>query len=300
MAHTNIFIELDGRDIRSLNLRWMRKQIAYINQEPMLFDTTIFENIRYGLPEEGFSKEELHSLVITAAKQANAHDFIMALPQGYETEIGERGLQLSGGQRQRLTIARAIVSAPKILLLDEATSALDAMSESIVQNALESASKGRTTIIIAHRLSTVKRADNIIVMSGGSVVEQGTHYDLMTRNGIYAGMVEKQIGSDEKQEEDNSENDSKSDTRSKDEAKSNVEVTEQAIARDPSNEYSRRSDLPGLSLYELMKLVSRLLSQEWWIISMGLFFSTLVGLGTPAYVLSSFLFSFYWLASSFY
>lgn len=191
-------IELDGHDIRSLNLHWLRNQVGYISQEPVLFNTTIFENIRFGISDKVCDEEAIESLVEAAAKSANAHDFIEALPNGYKTEVGEGGLQLSGGQRQRIAIARAIIGRPKILLLDEATSALDVKSEHIVQHALESVSKGRTTIVVAHRLSTIKRADNIVVMSGGSVVEQGDHDALMMKNGTYARMVGRQEGANRK------------------------------------------------------------------------------------------------------
>ncbi|KAH0556810.1 hypothetical protein GP486_005401 [Trichoglossum hirsutum] len=187
-------IMLDGHDIQSLNLRWMRHQMSYVSQEPVLFDTTIFENIRHGLPDTAneIGIEDLRGLVVAAAKNANAHDFIMALPKGYETEVGERGLRLSGGQKQRIAIARALIRNPIILLLDEATSAMDVKSERAVQKALESASKGRTTIVIAHRLSTIRNADNIIVMSKGCAVEQGQHDDLMMREGLYSSLVNQQ------------------------------------------------------------------------------------------------------------
>jgi ATP-binding cassette, subfamily B (MDR/TAP), member 1 len=282
-----LFIGLDGHDVRSLNLRWMRRQIAYINQEPMLFNTTIFENIRYGLSEEGRSKEELRSLVMAAAKSANAHDFILALPNGYENEVGERGLQLSGGQRQRIAIARAIIGCPKILLLDEATSALDAMSESIVQNALESASKGRTTIVIAHHLSTIRKADNIVVMSDGSVVEQGQHDALIMQKGVYASMVEKQHSFDTKQDPYRSKDASKPAEDSIDSehgAKWEPGVIKRAAVAASSERNEEATDSLELSLWGLTKLVSRLTGPERWIICTGLCCSIIVGLGTPVYV----------------
>ncbi|CAM1505503.1 Fc.00g111400.m01.CDS01 [Cosmosporella sp. VM-42] len=188
-------VYLDGHDIGKLNLRWLRQQMALVSQEPTLFGTTIFHNIRHGLIGTKFENEtgdKLQELVISAAKKANAHDFITSLPEGYETNVGERGFLLSGGQKQRIAIARAIVSDPKILLLDEATSALDTKSEGVVQAALEVAAAGRTTITIAHRLSTIRDAHNIVVMSEGRIVEQGTHNDLLERRGAYYNLVSAQ------------------------------------------------------------------------------------------------------------
>ncbi|KAF2463255.1 multidrug resistance protein 3 [Lindgomyces ingoldianus] len=185
-------IRLDGRDVQDLNLRWLRCQMGYVGQEPVLFSTTVFENIRQGLESSELDDDpqRIRERVIAAAKLANAHDFISRLPLGYDTEVGEKGKSLSGGQRQRVAIARAIVAEPSVLLLDEATSALDTTSERIVQVALEAAAQNRTTIVIAHRLSTIRNADNIIVMSAGQVVEQGTHQQLMALHGAYSKLVE--------------------------------------------------------------------------------------------------------------
>ncbi|TID19625.1 26S protease regulatory subunit 4 [Venturia nashicola] len=188
-------ILLDGHNIREINLRWLRQNISLVQQEPVLFATTIYENIRYGLLGTEFEKvepEKQRDLIEGAAKMSNAHDFIMALSQGYQTHVGERGFLLSGGQKQRIAIARAVVSDPKILLLDEATSALDTKSEGVVQAALDKAAQGRTTIVIAHRLSTIKNADNIVVMSRGVIIEQGRHSDLLERKGAYFNLVEAQ------------------------------------------------------------------------------------------------------------
>ena len=174
-------------NIKELNLKWLRSHIGVVSQEPILFDTTIAENIRYG--KEDATIEEIQE----AAKNANAHNFIMELPKGYETLVGEAGTQLSGGQKQRVAIARALVSNPKILLLDEATSALDTESEATVQEALDRAREGRTTIVIAHRLSTIQNADIIVSIEDGHVVETGSHSDLMARKGLYFDLVTAQV-----------------------------------------------------------------------------------------------------------
>lgn len=189
-------VKLDGRDIKTLNIKWLRRQIGLVSQEPTLFGTTVRGNVEHGLigsKWENASDEEKFELVKKACIDANAHDFILKLPNGYDTHVGERGMLLSGGQKQRVAIARAIVSDPRILLLDEATSALDTQSEGIVQDALDKASKGRTTITIAHRLSTIKDADLILVMGGGEILEQGTHNDLLlNEDGPYAQLVSNQ------------------------------------------------------------------------------------------------------------
>ena len=198
-------VYLDGHDIATLNLRWLRQQISLVSQEPTLFGTTIYGNIRHGLigtKYEYADAEIQKQLIIQAAKMANAHDFVSGLPEGYETNVGERGFLLSGGQKQRIAIARAMVSDPKILLLDEATSALDTKSEGVVQAALDVAAQGRTTIVIAHRLSTIKTADNIVVMSEGRIVEQGTHDQLLEKKSAYFNLVEAQRISAEKEDQD--------------------------------------------------------------------------------------------------
>jgi ATP-binding cassette, subfamily B (MDR/TAP), member 1 len=176
-------IKINDTNIKDLNLNWMRSQIGVVNQEPILFETTIKENISFG--KTGATDEEIQ----LAAKNANAHNFIMKLPLKYETQVGNRGGQLSGGQKQRIAIARALIKNPKILLLDEATSALDNESESIVQAALDRASAGRTTIIVAHRLSTIRNANVIFALENGKVKEYGSHSELMEKKGLYYNLV---------------------------------------------------------------------------------------------------------------
>lgn len=175
---------LTGKDITRLNLKSLRRHIGLVQQEPALFATSIYENILYG--KEGASDSE----VIEAAKLANAHNFISGLPEGYSTKVGERGVQLSGGQRQRVAIARAVLKNPEILLLDEATSALDVESERIVQQALDRLMQNRTTIMVAHRLSTIRNADQISVLQDGKIIDQGTHSSLIeNKNGAYYKLV---------------------------------------------------------------------------------------------------------------
>lgn len=183
-------ILIDETNIRDLSASWLRRQIGTVSQEPILMSTSIRENIAYGKPDA--SIEEIHQ----AAKLAFAGDFIEAFPEKYETLVGERGVQLSGGQKQRIAIARAMLKDPQILILDEATSALDAESEELVQKALQNLMKGRTVLIIAHRLSTVRNTDRVIVLSEGEIIEEGHHHDLINKtDGVYFQLVQKQLAS---------------------------------------------------------------------------------------------------------
>jgi len=181
---------VDGQDVRGVTRASLRRFMGIVPQETVLFGTSVAENISYGKP--GSTHEEL----IEAAKAAHAHEFIEALPEGYETQIGERGAKLSGGQRQRLAIARALLRDPRILILDEATSSLDAESESLVQAAIGRLLEGRTALIIAHRLSTIRDADRIVVMAQGRIAEVGTHAELMAAGGLYQALYETQAQED--------------------------------------------------------------------------------------------------------
>jgi len=297
-------VYLDGRDVSTLNLRWLRQQISLVSQEPVLFGTTIFGNIQHGLigtKYENASAEDRKELIIKAAKMANAHDFVSGLPEGYETNVGERGFLLSGGQKQRIAIARAMVSDPKILLLDEATSALDTKSEGVVQAALDVAAQGRTTIVIAHRLSTIKTADNIVVMSEGRIVEQGSHDELLEKRMAYYKLVEAQRISAEKEEQDAEK------TALLEEVDSEIHKTTSigpngTYEADPDDEKVRnkldrttteksassvaiqkKSKEAGseYSLWTLIKVVGSFNRKETWLMLVGLFWSIIAGGGNP-------------------
>jgi ATP-binding cassette subfamily B protein len=180
-------ITLDGKDIREIKLQSLRRNIGIVQQEVYLFAGSVLENIRYGNPEASEAE------VIAAAKSANAHEFIMGLPNGYDTDIGQRGVKLSGGQKQRLSIARVFLKNPPVLIFDEATSALDNESEKVVQDSLETLAKGRTTFVIAHRLSTIRKARRILVLTGEGIAEEGDHQSLLARDGIYAQLYKMQF-----------------------------------------------------------------------------------------------------------
>ncbi len=180
-------ILLDGHDLRDIRIRSLRRHVAVVLQDTFLFNTTVRENLLYGNPDA--SEEEM----IAAAKAAHAHEFIMELPRGYDTEIGERGVKLSGGQRQRLALARAILADPRILILDEATSSVDAETEYLIQQALQEVLKGRTALVIAHRLSTIRDADKIIALENGRIREVGSHHELLARGGLYSQLYQRQL-----------------------------------------------------------------------------------------------------------
>lgn len=295
---------LDGHDVSTLNLRWLRQQISLVSQEPTLFSVTIYENIKHGLigtKWENADAETQRELIINAAKMSNAHDFVMALPEGYKTNVGDRGFLLSGGQKQRIAIARAVVSDPKILLLDEATSALDTKSEGVVQAALDVAAQGRTTIVIAHRLSTIKTADNIVVMSQGSIIEQGTHDQLLERKGAYFNLVEAQRISAEREEKIADETArlegtdeklvkelsfQKTKTLTTDPADLGVEnavdrtVTGKSISSEVLQGTNSGPDVQ-YSLWTLIKVVGSFNKKEPHLMLIGLFFSIICGGGHP-------------------
>ncbi|KAL5003117.1 P-loop containing nucleoside triphosphate hydrolase protein [Aspergillus recurvatus] len=291
---------LDGHDIKDLNLRWLRQQISLVSQEPVLFGTTIYKNIRHGLIGTKYEKEsedKVRELIENAAKMANAHDFITALPEGYETNVGQRGFLLSGGQKQRIAIARAVVSDPKILLLDEATSALDTKSEGVVQAALERAAEGRTTIVIAHRLSTIKTAHNIVVLVNGKIAEQGNHDELVDRGGAYRKLVEAQRINEQKEAEAMEEDADAEDLTNADIAKiktatsGSSELDEKPTTIDRTGTHKSISSAilskrppetaPKYSLWTLLKFVASFNRPEIPYMIIGLVFSVLAGGGQP-------------------
>ena len=181
-------ITIDSQDIAKVTQASLREQIAYVPQEPLLFHRSVRENIAYGRPDATDTEIE------KAAKKAGAYDFIVKLQDGFDTLVGERGVKLSGGQRQRIAIARAILKDAPILVLDEATSALDSESEALIQKSLETLMKNRTSIVIAHRLSTIAKLDRIVVMKRGRIIEDGTHNELLEKNGTYAQLWQRQSG----------------------------------------------------------------------------------------------------------
>ncbi|KAL2500924.1 ABC transporter B family member 15 [Forsythia ovata] len=245
---------IDGVNIKTLQLKWLRQQMGLVSQEHALFGTSVKQNIMFGKFEATMDE------VVAAAMAANAHNFIRQLPEGYETKVGERGALLSGGQKQRIAIARAIIRNPVILLLDEATSALDSESETLVQNALDQASMGRTTLVIAHKLSTIKNADLIAVVSGGCIVETGTHNDLIERNGHYEKLAKLQRQFSSMDQEQNAEaqvsSAARSSTGRKSTAKSSPAISLSPL---PSTNASQPVSYPPPSFSRLLSLNS----SEW-------------------------------------
>ena len=306
---------LDGVNVREINLRFLRQHVSLVSQEPTLFGTTIFGNIAHGLigtKHADVGDEKKSELIIEAAKMANAHDFICDLPEGYDTNVGERGFLLSGGQKQRIAIARAIVSDPKILLrklrgrrlmetsltvskVDEATSALDTKSEGVVQAALDRAAQGRTTIIIAHRLSTIKGADNIVVMSEGRIVEQGTHDELLEKKAAYYNLVEAQkiAAATRGQEGDEDELTEDQEAIEKQPFRIRTNASDRSLRQKLSRTTTTKSassaalksrpsnDQPKYSLWTLIRLVASLNKKEWHLMLLGLIFSIIAGGGQP-------------------
>uniref|UniRef100_A0A8C1DGL2 ABC-type xenobiotic transporter n=1 Tax=Cyprinus carpio carpio TaxID=630221 RepID=A0A8C1DGL2_CYPCA len=273
-------VTIDGHDIRSLNVRGLRELIGVVSQEPVLFATTISENIRYG--REDVTQEEIEQ----AAREANAYDFIMKLPDKFETLVGERGTQMSGGQKQRIAIARALVRNPKILLLDEATSALDAESETIVQAALDKVRLGRTTIIVAHRLSTIRNADVIAGFQNGEIVELGTHDELMERKGIYQSLVTMQSTEDTEEGKEEMTMDEKSPSVSslndralfRQKSRSGSEKDQQDEEKQ-TEEVRDQENAPNISFLTVLKLNQ----PEWPYMVVGVLCATINGGLQPAF-----------------
>ncbi|XP_005358340.1 multidrug resistance protein 2 [Microtus ochrogaster] len=275
-------VSIDGQDIRTINVRYLREIIGVVSQEPVLFATTIAENIRYG--RENVTMDEIER----AVKEANAYDFIMKLPHKFDTLVGERGAQLSGGQKQRIAIARALVRNPKILLLDEATSALDTESEAVVQAALDKAREGRTTIVIAHRLSTVRNADVIAGFDGGVIVEQGNHDELMKEKGIYFKLVMTQTTGNEiklKNEAYESQSDTDAPELTSHESTSPLirkcSYGPQDQERRVSAKEAQEEDVPLVSFWRILKLNIT----EWPYLVVGVFCAVISGCMQPVFAI---------------
>ncbi|XP_061918788.1 ATP-dependent translocase ABCB1-like isoform X1 [Entelurus aequoreus] len=277
-------LSIDDHDICSLNVRYLREKIGVVSQEPVLFATTIAENIRYG--QTDVTQQEIEQ----AAKEANAYDFIMTLPDKFETLVGDRGIQMSGGQKQRIATARVLVRNPKILLLDEATSALDAESETVVLSALDKVRLGRTTLIVAHRLSTIRNADIIAGIQNGEVVELGTHSQLMEKQGVYHTLVtmqafDKEEEQDEEQDDKNQQALSESplcrrkSTKGCSCANSEEKKEENEKLVDPKDTPEQDENAPPVSFLEVM----RLNLHEWPYILLGLISACINGIILPLY-----------------
>ncbi|OAA56796.1 multidrug resistance protein 2 [Cordyceps fumosorosea ARSEF 2679] len=290
-------IHLDNHRLQDLNLRWLRRQIRLVNQDTYLFDTTILKNIEYGFcgtPLDNLTAAEKLERVEAAAKSACAHDFIMGLPQGYQTTVGPRGSKMSGGQKQRIAIARALVVEPKLLILDEATSALDVRTEMSVQAALGASTIDRTTIIIAHRLSTVRQADNIVVVEHGVNVEEGTHTELMGRQGTYFALVNAQDVSEGNKEDVNEYSHLEAGTKELADNQHKVGDGQDeregvwgtlAVSDQPAElalSTAKKDDTSSSSLLSMAKFVLQLNKEEWYYISIGLLCSAIAGFEEPA------------------
>ncbi|XP_073289993.1 ABC transporter B family member 13-like isoform X1 [Primulina huaijiensis] len=273
-------ILLDGNDMEKLRLKWLRSHMGLVNQEPVLFATTIAENILFG--KEGAKMEE----ITEAAKSANAHSFIQNLPNGYRTQVGEGGTQLSGGQKQRIAIARAILRNPKLLLLDEATSALDSESEFTVQQALNSVMNDRTTIVIAHRLSTVREVGTILVLKDGKIVDKGTHAELMSKGGDYASLVSMQMS--EYKTNPSSDNNTRISGVSSTQEYLDIDNCQQKLKPIVCNDLHKSSDHKKVPrnlrspVWELIKLNA----PEWPCAVLGSLGAVLAGMETPIFALA--------------
>lgn len=265
-------ITVDDQDLRALNVRCYREHVGVVSQEPVLFATSISDNIKYG--RDGVTDEEVER----AAKEANAYEFIMALPKKFNTLVGEKGAQMSGGQKQRIAIARALVRNPKILILDEATSALDTESESVVQAALEKASKGRTTIVVAHRLSTVRSADAIVALRDGMVVESGTHGDLMAKKGLYYSLA---MSQDIREADDEMESRPSSTEINASSAPlcPTQSIKPDVTGRSEESTQHKQTSLPEVSLFKIFKLNK----PEWHLVVLGTVASVLNGTVHPIF-----------------
>lgn len=281
-------IVIDGCDIKQMNISFLRSSIASVGQEPVLFSTTIGENIRYGNPD-ATDKD-----VIAAAKDSGAHDFISNLPLGYNTLVGEKGSQMSGGQKQRIAIARALIQNPKILLLDEATSALDYQSEKIVQETLDRVCKGRTTIVVSHRLSAIRGADRIVFIDKGHVIEDGTHSELIATKGYYYDMITAGNLEDEPEVDEKPDIDEKNNTRS---TEYNGKVNGKQLfdeQEDPQDYFrnipvdlttdkdAKKTD-DVIHYGQALKRVLILTRSDWWNLLMGSISAIIIGSALPIF-----------------